>query len=1694
MPSECMNLKPKTKLVPRTIVTRSYTNTLQREMATHEENGNNSSITLQEHNDRNPSITNNSDNQSDIHNPDPTSPNPNDMENSQEPRDNQRTRTTSERSNPSTAGDIDDTTLPNNIPTLNVPQIPAAPNDLFTRSLMHTIPSCSLPPTDINDNIHPNRNVNINRTNTRSTNNPIQVNLTKDHSPYSLQSYSSHPGQSALPNVTPLPPSQSHENQSLPFSQIILQQSQQIQQLLQMMPALLNNRNESPHSSHTSILPTFSLPPLDQLMPQFYGKDEDNPLEFINKFTSTLQTYNIPMETWKAVMRNQLQHSARSWFDRNSSRFTSFQIFCDLFKQQYNNSTVQTRLKAQFYSNQQSLTESSVNFINAKLKTHRRLFPNQPENDAIEDLMQLLNPQVQVHLLQTPSNIDDLLLKLEIIDKARKVDPDASKPVTKPDKLEQPKPKTIPENKPVFQKSSSNIPFGDKKTTQYTNFVPNCRFCPERHFHKDCPVLKNQRERRELNPFPQTTNNSPAPISDHRTHTDIQPKPGFSKWNNGPHIKQTTPYHSHQTTNNSTQNKPHVTQVNSPYVSPSICIKIFDKYQPVMLDSGASNCFIEEKYLPPNTPLYPCYDVDVMDVSGKVVDVIGQTPIRFTLGKQEYLEDFRIIKEISVPIILGMAWFNKHKAILDFSRNMLIVGNSERENLPFLQRTLEQMRRTPKISFEEIQHGFPEEQIPAFHSLLSEYADVFDTTVLQQTTATEHHIPLTTHKPVYVHPYRLSPRKQEFVKHQVTDMLTQNLIETSDSPYCSPIVVIEYPNQEKEPRFCIDYRKLNEITVDQNCPSVNIHELVRNIGDYKIFCTIDLKKGYWQVPLAHNSRPYSAFSTPSGEHYQFKVMPFGLKGAPGTFIRMMGKVLQDLIGNIVEVYLDDLIIKAQTWDEMLLNLRLVLERLRLYQLTASLNKCQFGRTEIKYLGHIITSEHNRAPAAHITAIQQSPPPRTKKQMLSFLGTCNWLREYLPHASEVMAPLYKTTSRKPFKWHESDNEAFDRVKEAFSQLNPLHRPKADLPYVLQTDASKIGLGATLYQQDGDQKRIIANISTTLSDTEQKYSSNEKECLAVLWSIKKFRPYLEGQKFILRTDNRALMWLDKFKEERSKLTRWALTLQEYSFTVEHVPGSQNLLADSLSRNPLSETYADSVSSDLFPPLPESTDIPSLQHAHINSLQSNSVPLMTTVKNAQKEDDWSNEQIINYEYLLQTHEQDIHSEDKVFLRHHQVINGYLYVRPRDTDDWYMYVPQSCAETVIKHFHEDPLYCHPGINATTTLIRQQYYWPKLHRDVCEYIQICEPCARTKVAGRIKSHPYKARVITEKHHTWSVDLMGPYTPSSKGNQYLVVVTDICSKWVEAKPIRKATTSAIVQFLEDEIFSRFGYPRCIISDNGSQFISHEWKSACQRWNATHLTTASYSPWQNQVERRNQSIKDKLRVQLLDQPHKRWDKAIPKILYSLRNSVNQATGKSPAEIYFNQKLHHPREGEAHSNTSSETPPSLFSHHRQAIAQQTKYVQRYENKIKPPKLHLVNSIIYIRNHELSKASQGFVAALAPKWIGPFKITRVFPSGVYQCVSLQNPSDIRKVSHRDSQLRYSYPQSQSAPTNYYYNQHNRNFQEPIETTEFCRQIKPPSELSSYSRDSDTLNYSNPSKVKRTPKANPRYFGDEWHNNPKY
>ena len=522
-------------------------------------------------------------------------------------------------------------------------------------------------------------------------------------------------------------------------------------------------------------------------------------------------------------------------------------------------------------------------------------------------------------------------------------------------------------------------------------------------------------------------------------------------------------------------------------------------------------------------------------------------------------------------------------------------------------------------------------------------------------------------------------------------MLADGITEPTSSPYSSPVVLAK--KKSGQPRFCVDYQKLNSITEDYPQPIPNIPDALKDLGNAKIFSTLDLKSGYWQIPMEPASKKYTAFATPSGGSYQFRVMPFGLKGAPGTFQRLMSQeVLTGYIGKFCIVYLDDIIIYSRNIEDHLHHLALVLERLHIHHLTASLEKCQFGMERLEYLGHIVTTDGNEANPEYVKAIIEAPTPKTKRQLQSFLGTCNWLREYVPHYSAITAPLNELTVKKSgFRWNTEAQKAFERLKEAFNQPLKLSRPDPKLPYVLHTDACATGMGAALYQprEDGG-KNIISYSSAKFKPAETRYHSNEQECLAVVWAVKKYRHLLEDRPFTLKTDNKGLTWLHRFKETRDKLKRWALLLQEFNMKIEHCPGKENQLADLLSRNPVEEITEELDDQErLLPPINDEAVPLSEVEPDSAIFTIDSLTLVEEIRDAQQNDPYHSKMAKRYIDLTQRN--NLTEEEQCFINHYGVIDGVLWKRDEPDRPYKILVPQAAVARVLYEYHDSKYTGHP-------------------------------------------------------------------------------------------------------------------------------------------------------------------------------------------------------------------------------------------------------------------------------------------------------------------------------------------------------------------------------------------------------------------
>ncbi len=392
-------------------------------------------------------------------------------------------------------------------------------------------------------------------------------------------------------------------------------------------------------------------------------------------------------------------------------------------------------------------------------------------------------------------------------------------------------------------------------------------------------------------------------------------------------------------------------------------------------------------------------------------------------------------------------------------------------------------------------------------------------------------------------------------------MLDKGIIRPSVSPWAAPVVLV--PKKDGSTRFCVDYRALNSKTPLDGFPMPQIQDILESLYGATIFSTLDLKSGYWQVGMDEDSIQKTAFVTKNAQ-YEFVCLPFGLKNAAATFQRLMNNILRDYIGKFCFVYLDDIVIYSKTVQDHFQHLKQLFAKLEVSGLTLNLKKCSMLQKNITYLGHVVSEEGVHTEASKVKAVQDFPAPKNLKEVQRFLGLASWYHHFISHFSEQAAPLYALKAKNAtWDWTVECQNASDDLKYALQRTPVLMPPDFTKDFKVQTDASDIGLGAVLTQDFNGAEHVIAYASRLLHGAEKSYSTAEKECLAVVWAVEKWRQYLEGGNFEVLTDHSALTWVFNHPKPSSRLTRWALRLQGFSFTVKYRKGSCNVVPDALSR---------------------------------------------------------------------------------------------------------------------------------------------------------------------------------------------------------------------------------------------------------------------------------------------------------------------------------------------------------------------------------------------------------------------------------------------------------------------------------------------------------------------------------------------------
>ncbi|XP_054719150.1 uncharacterized protein LOC129228494 [Uloborus diversus] len=424
-------------------------------------------------------------------------------------------------------------------------------------------------------------------------------------------------------------------------------------------------------------------------------------------------------------------------------------------------------------------------------------------------------------------------------------------------------------------------------------------------------------------------------------------------------------------------------------------------------------------------------------------------------------------------------------------------------------------------------------------------------------------IELTSADPVRSRPYRMSPRQTEIVREEIKRLLDLGIVEIGQSDYTSPLILVEVPG--KDPRPCVDYRKLNAITRTEFFPLPNIEEVVERVSAAPYITLMDLIKGYFQIPLTERASRYAAFVTPFGT-YRPKNMMFGLLNAPYYFVKLLAQVLNGF-EHFTAPYIDDIAIYSQSWEQHVIDVDKVLERLGDAKLTVKPSKCRFAQDSVRFLGHDVGSGKRSPSEAKLKAVQDFPTPTTKTLIRSFLGLVGYYGRYIPNFSEVAAPLTSALKGRIRKekvvWTDECEEAFRALKGSLLKSPILYAPDFSKEFILQTDASESGMRIVLAQMHNGEEHPVLYLSKKFSKAEKNYSVIEKELAAIVYGLKKLAHYLNGQFFRIQTDHSPITYLKKMMGTNARLTRWALCLQQFNFEIEHKSGKRNGNADGLSR---------------------------------------------------------------------------------------------------------------------------------------------------------------------------------------------------------------------------------------------------------------------------------------------------------------------------------------------------------------------------------------------------------------------------------------------------------------------------------------------------------------------------------------------------
>ncbi len=857
-----------------------------------------------------------------------------------------------------------------------------------------------------------------------------------------------------------------------------------------------------------------------------------------------------------------------------------------------------------------------------------------------------------------------------------------------------------------------------------------------------------------------------------------------------------------------------------------------DKLIAMKLDSGARCNVMPKRVLmrvAPTATVDTTRTCTLTSFGGTKIHSYGVVTLTCTIGGQTKPILFRLVDKLQVPVILGL---------YDCLRFGLIT-------------------LSPAVHQLDI-HSLDE----GVYDIYSEYADLFDDSVGKLPVVYRMKLDSDV-SPVVRPPRRIPVAMQSKVQVELQRMTDLGVITPVSEPtsWVSSMVAT-HKKDSSDIRLCIDPRDLNKALKRPHHPMRTVEEVAAKMEGSTVFSVLDAKSSFWQIPLDYESSLLTCFSTPHGR-YRYLRMPYGLKSASDVFQQSIEQLFGDLPCSIV---VDDIIVSGRDKSEHDRNLKLVLERARKVNLKLNPKKCKFGVSQVNYVGHVFTDAGLKADSRKIEAILNMPEPTDVQGLQRYLGMVNYLSKYIPHLSEIAAPLRQLTHKNiHWSWMPQHTQAFKQIKEKIAQAPSLQYFNMSKSVTLTCDASKYGLGAACLQENGP----IAYASRTMTETEQRYSQIEKELLAVLFACKKFYHYIYGRQVVVETDHKPLITIMQKPMHAipARLQNMRLQLQKYDISLVYKKGAELYLADTLSRAPLSETTQIEHELDQFVvmtilPISDTKQVElasaTKSDLHLQKLASvilhgwpdkpNSVPL-----EVRPYFPFRDELIIN--------------ESGIILKGQRAI-----------------IPKSLQFQYTQILHDG----HPGADATKRRAKDIVYWPTMCLDIDQYVSSCSVC------NSMKSHQQKEPLKSFPIPSTPFEMVGVDLFHWNAQDYLAI-GDSYSTWFDFCQLNNTTAHTVIHELK-RLFSIHGVPRFVISDNARQFNCTDFADFSKSWNFSHITSSPQFPQANGLA--ESAVKRS--KQLLEKTH-RENSDLYKNLLNLRNIPTSTQLGSPAQRLMSRRL-------------------------------------------------------------------------------------------------------------------------------------------------------------------------------------------------